>query len=143
MDIVAGRFNEYTLYHWGRIIDFLKLHYVLSRRTDNAFWRDNLDPATIPERLQDLLRLWKYHSPWIRDGLERSDETFPTASYQYVLYGMGFRGEVLPEELAQTLALANRAMGENQVLTQRLAGQLPGNRDLLRAIARDGLPTLR
>jgi len=143
MDIVAGRFNDYTLYHWGRIIDFLKLHYVLSRRTDNAFWRDNLDPATIPERLQDMLRLWKYQSPWIRDGLERTDETFPTASYQYVLYGMGFRGEVQRDELAQTQALANRAMGENQALTQRLAGQLPGNRALLRVIARDGLPSLR
>jgi len=143
MDIVAGRFNDYTLYHWGRIIDFLKLHYVLSRRTDNAFWTDNLGRETIPERLQDLLRLWKYQSPWRSDGLERTEETFPPASYQYVLYGMGFRGEVLPEDLLKDKPLANRAMSENQALTQRLAGQLPGNRELLRAIARDGMQTVR
>jgi tryptophan halogenase len=133
MDIVAGRFNDYTLYHWGRIIDFLKLHYVLSRRSDGPFWTDNLDPATIPESLQQSLRLWKYQSPWIRDGLERSEETFPAASYQYVLYGMGFRGEVVREELAQTKALANRAMSENLALTQRLLEQLPSNREWIRA----------
>ncbi len=52
MDIVAKRFNEVTMYRFGRIIDFLKLHYVLTKRTDSAFWRDNVDPATVPERLQ-------------------------------------------------------------------------------------------
>ncbi|MGH8188318.1 MAG: tryptophan 7-halogenase, partial [Steroidobacteraceae bacterium] len=34
MDIVAARFNDVTTYRWGRIIDFLKLHYVLTQRTD-------------------------------------------------------------------------------------------------------------
>jgi tryptophan 7-halogenase len=57
MDIVADRFNEVTTYRWGRIIDFLKMHYSLTQRGDSAFWRDNCDPATIPERLQKLLRL--------------------------------------------------------------------------------------
>ena len=36
MDIVAARFNDVTHYRWGRIIDFLKLHYVLTKRTDSA-----------------------------------------------------------------------------------------------------------
>ena len=58
MDLIAARFNATTLYRWGRIIDFLKLHYVLTKRTDSAFWRDNLLPETIPDRLQDLLLLW-------------------------------------------------------------------------------------
>ena len=90
MDIVAKRFNDVTMYRWGRIIDFLKLHYVLTRRTDTAFWRDNVDPASVPERLQDLLTLWKYQSPWFFDEFDRLEEVFPAASYQYVLYGMGF-----------------------------------------------------
>ena len=58
MDVIAARFNATTEYRWGRIIDFLKLHYVLTQRTDSAFWRDNLLPETIPDRLQDLLLLW-------------------------------------------------------------------------------------
>ncbi|EQD68268.1 tryptophan halogenase, partial [mine drainage metagenome] len=91
MDIVARHFNEVTAYRWGRIIDFLKLHYVLTQRTDTAFWRDNVDPATVPDRLKDMLALWKYQSPWFFDELDRLEEVFPAASYQYVLYGMGFR----------------------------------------------------
>ncbi len=44
---------------------------------DTAFWRDNIDPATVPERLQDLLTLWKYQSPWFFDELDRLEEVFP------------------------------------------------------------------
>src|SRR5206468_2642258 len=62
MDLIAARFNASTHYRWGRIIDFLKLHYVLTRRTDSAFWRDNLLPETIPDRLKDLLLLWSHQS---------------------------------------------------------------------------------
>ncbi len=102
MDIIAARFNEVTGYRWGRIIDFLKLHYVLTKRTDNQFWIDNVDPVTIPERLQKLLRLWKYQSPWFFDEFDRLEEVFPAASYQYVLYGMGFRTEVAPMDNAGT-----------------------------------------
>ncbi|KTF05757.1 tryptophan halogenase [marine sediment metagenome] len=48
MDIVAKRFNDTFSYRWQRIIDFLKLHYMLSKRKDSAFWRDNRDSHTIP-----------------------------------------------------------------------------------------------
>ena len=34
MDVVASRFNATTDYRWGRIIDFLKLHYVITKRRD-------------------------------------------------------------------------------------------------------------
>ena len=108
MDIVAKRFNEVTHYRWGRIIDFLKLHYALTKRTDSAFWRDNVDPASLPDHLKELLTLWKYHSPWFFDEFDRLEEVFPAASYQYVLYGMGFRTEVSPEDATDTTPLASR-----------------------------------
>src|SRR6202000_1010407 len=113
MDIVAKRFNEVGDYRWGRIIDFLKLHYVLTQRTDSAFWRDNVDPAGVPERLKELLTLWKYQSPWYFDEFDRLEEVFPAASYQYVLYGMGFRTEVAPMDTADTTALASRLVTQN------------------------------
>ncbi|MDI7774949.1 tryptophan 7-halogenase [Asticcacaulis sp. EMRT-3] len=138
MDIIARRFNETTLYRWGRIIDFLKLHYTLTQRTDTAFWRDNCDPATIPERLQNLMTLWTYQSPWFFDEFDRLEEVFPAASYQYVLYGMGFKTEVEDDEAADAVR-ARRLMGENLALTQRLRSQLPKNRDLIRKIHDFGL----
>jgi len=142
MDIVAKRFNDVTTYRWGRIIDFLKLHYVLTRRTDTAFWRDNVDPETVPERLQDLLTLWKYQSPWSFDELDRLEEVFPAASYQYVLYGMGFRTEVIDEETMDTASVARRLVMENERITAELRTRLPKNRELLTRIHEYGLQTV-
>jgi tryptophan halogenase len=139
MDVIAARFNATTQYRWGRIIDFLKLHYVLSKREDSAFWRDNRLPETVPERLQDLLLLWRHQPPWFHDEFDRIEEVFPAASYQYVLYGMGFRTEVEPETLAGDAAVAARAMRENGIHTERLLAGLPRHRDLLRKIHEHGL----
>ena len=33
MDIVARRFNDSFTYRWARVIDFLKMHYVLTQRS--------------------------------------------------------------------------------------------------------------
>lgn len=139
MDLIAGRFNDVTGYRWARIIDFLKLHYVLTRRTDNRFWTDNVDPLTVPDRLQNLLELWKYRSPWLFDEFDRLEEVFPAASYQYVLYGMGFRTEVEPLDIVATRSMATRLFNENVAITKQLTAQLPKNRDLLRKIRDHGL----
>jgi tryptophan halogenase len=139
MDIVARRFNEVTTYRWGRIIDFLKLHYVLTRRTDTAFWRDNVDPASVPERLQELLKLWKYHPPWFFDEFDRLEEVFPAASYQYVLYGMGFESEARPQDTIDTELLAARLRQETERQTFELRSRLPKNRELLNKIYEYGL----
>ena len=139
MDIVAERFNANTSYRWGRIIDFLKLHYVLSKRRDTAFWRDNMLLETIPDRLQDLLLLWRYQPPWFHDEFDRVEEVFPAASYQYVLYGMGFRTEVEADAIAGEARLAQRARRENEVQTERLRAGLPRHRDLIRKIVERGL----
>jgi tryptophan 7-halogenase len=139
MDVIAARFNATTLYRWGRIIDFLKLHYVLTRREDSSFWRDNRLPETVPERLQNLLLLWRHQSPWYHDEFDRIEEVFPAASYQYVLYGMGFRTEVEPATLAGDTDHATRAMRENLLQTERLRAGLPRHRELIRKIHELGM----
>ncbi len=138
MDIVAKRFNDVTMYRWGRIIDFLKLHYVLTRRTE-PFWRDNLDPATIPERLKELLLLWKYQPPWFFDEFDRLEEVFPAASYQYVLYGMQFDSQLCAEDTLDTELLAQRLRQETERQTLDLRARLPKNRELLNKIHQYGL----
>ncbi|RIA37452.1 tryptophan halogenase [Hephaestia caeni] len=139
MDVIAARFNATTHYRWGRIIDFLKLHYVLTRREDTAFWRDNVRPETIPDRLKELLLLWRYQSPWFHDEFDRVEEVFPAASYQYVLYGMGYGTEVEPDAVAGDARMAERAMRENMRQTERLRAGLPRHRDLIRKIHEHGL----
>lgn len=139
MDVVAKRFNETFLYRWDRIIDFLKLHYVLSKRTDSGFWIDNGDPATIPESLQELLTLWRYQPPW-HDDFDRAVEVFPAASYQYVLYGMGYKTEASPMGLsAQSRAQAAQLFAQKQRATGQMLAGLPKHRDLLEKISTFGL----
>lgn len=139
MDIVARRYNETTQYRWGRIIDFLKLHYALTRRTDTDFWRDNQRAETIPERLRELMTLWTYHSPWLHDEFDRADEVFPAASYQYVLYGMGHRTALRPGSYEAEGVAAQRLRRENRAQGERLVRGLPRHRDLIEKIARHGL----
>lgn len=139
MDIIAARFNATTLYRWGRIIDFLKLHYVLTQRKDTDFWRDNVLPETIPDRLKNLLLLWQYQSPWFHDEFNQVEEIFPAASYQYVLYGMKFQTHLDQESLTSTTKFADRAFKENMSLTEKLCTSLPYHRDLIRKIIEQGL----
>jgi tryptophan 7-halogenase len=69
---------------------------------------------------------------------------FPSASYQYVLYGMGFKPEALigsgslrPARLAHAQACFRDAA----TLTKRLLGGLPRHRDLIQHIRTHGMPS--
>jgi hypothetical protein len=138
MDIVARRFNETTQYRWGRIIDFLKLHYALSKRTDSEFWLDNRRPESIPDSLREQMELWRYRAPGDQDFMSNS-EMFPAASYQYVLFGMGFRMEVGAQPLDRDLGAAQRAFAQNATLKAKWSKVLPKNRDLINKIKELGL----
>ncbi|HEY7638627.1 MAG TPA: tryptophan halogenase family protein [Steroidobacteraceae bacterium] len=142
MDIVARRFNDSFTYRWERVIDFLKLHYVLSRRRSSAFWRDNVDAATVPDRLRDLLVLWR-HQPPSRYDLHRIEEVFPSASYQYVLYGMGFRPEpAVSVRRCDDGERADAFFRDTAALTGKMLAALPSNRELITHIRRHGLPRI-
>ena len=130
MDMSARRFNERFSYRWERIIDFLKLHYVLSQRTE-PFWRDNRDKESMTDGMLERLYYWRHHAPWL-DEFNRTDEVFPAASYQYVLYGMGF--EMVKG--ANAIAAADRddadaLLTDVERQRQHLLSILPGNKTLI------------
>lgn len=141
MDITARRFNETFRYRWDRIVDFLKLHYLLSRR-EEAFWRDNRDPASVPDSLRELLALWRHRPPADCD-FTSNNEVFPAASYQYVLYGMGFETEVgsLAYRLRDGEAAAEHFAANRKATTRALAA-LPKHRELLEKIHEYGLQAI-
>jgi len=139
MDIVARRFNKRFRYRWKRIVDFLKLHYVLSQREDSEFWIDNRRSETVSARLQELLALWRYRSPSRRDFHE-IEEIFPAASYQYVLYGMGFRPESgNPERRLEDRAAATGCFQTTGQLAAKYLRGLPSNRELINHVAARGM----
>lgn len=141
MDIVARRFNETLGYHWSRIIDFLKLHYVLSRRTEK-FWVDNRVPESIPERLQELRSLWEHQLPW-RHDLPRATEVYSAASYQYILYGMEYRPvDYLTYHGEQERRIALRHFDATERQAQHWSRKLPQHRELIDQIRAYGMSTV-
>jgi len=136
MDITAKRFNDKFAHHWKKIIEFLKLHYVLSQRSDSDYWRDHCDPKTMPEDLQELLRLWNYQLPWVHDTVH-TGEMFPSASFQYVLLGMNAKhnyAESTHRNVSDKADMARELFEENLKKTQQLVSRLPSNRDLLQRL---------
>ena len=80
MPLHARRFNALFRKRWERIIDFLKLHYAASHRTE-PYWQDHRRPETCPDRLTDLLALWRDQPPSPYD-LPMIEELCPAASSQ-------------------------------------------------------------
>lgn len=139
MDTLARQFNTAFEHHWARIIEFLKLHYVLTKRDDSAFWRDNRDPASIPPDLQERLQLWRYHPPGPQD-FPIASEVFSWPSYQYVLHGMAFETHYDNSPRLQTESdLAKRAFLTVERLKQQAFRDLPRHRDLLNRVHDFGL----
>lgn len=141
MTVLAPRFNAGFAGRWAAIVDFLKLHYVLSRR-DEPFWVANRRQETIPGSLRDLMQLWTTRTPGVEDFPQRA-EIFPAASYQYVLYGMDF----------ETIAPAWRHfdgdrrrmdMARQEVERARASvAQLPTNRAFLQSLRARSTPGIR
>jgi tryptophan halogenase len=133
---LAEQFNKRFTHHWDNIVDFIKLHYVLSDREDSDYWLDHRSPTSTPSRLKSRLEIWQQRAPWHAD-VELAEQMFPPASYQYILCGMGFKPN-------NNLNLRRSADNEKQLLKQlqfqkqqqiqKLHKHLPSNRQLLETI---------
>ena len=139
MDIVAKRFNDTFTYRWQRIIDFLKLHYILTQRKE-AFWVDNCSEETIPDSLKELMQLWRHRAPADHD-FTSNNEVFPAASYQYVLYGMGFKTEFAFNK-NRSDSFARQQFELNQKMIAQASKQLPSNRELVNKIRQFGFSAI-
>ncbi|TRY31754.1 tryptophan halogenase family protein [Aliiglaciecola sp. M165] len=137
MPTVRKRFNQRFRYRWQRVIDFIKLHYAISERTDSEYWRDNRSQNSIPDSLHELLELWRHQSPSRYDFIE-NEEVFPSASYQYVLYGMDYHTQSTSLSTAE-LEHCQQLFAKNTEYVSRLLQGLPSNRDWLTAKSQSGL----
>ena len=64
--VMANRFYE--------ILDFINMHYCLTRRTDTEFWREIRRPERINDRLKAKLQYWRMKPPTAYDF---EDQFFP------------------------------------------------------------------
>jgi tryptophan halogenase len=141
---VARHFNRFMHERYERIVDFIKLHYCLSQRTDSAFWTDNVAQASIPDALQEKLAMWRSRPPHRLDFITDL-EMYPPSSWQYVLYGMEFATSLhasatmtsrMPEAQAEFRTIA--------MMAQRALADLPEHRALVEHFCRKAdLPQAR
>ena len=110
---MANRFYE--------ILDFINMHYCLTRRNDTEFWREVQKPERINDRLRAKLEFWRTKIPSASDFIDQripgqTDWSLPSAglpgdhrppvdtagifgldSYEAILYGMDFLAEECDE----------------------------------------------
>lgn len=111
---LAFRFNRIMANRFYEILDFINMHYCLTRRTDTEFWREVRRPERINDRLKAKLDYWRIKPPSAYDfedqffpgqpltplesGGAFGDNRYPIDtgrlwnhhSYENILYGMDF-----------------------------------------------------
>jgi tryptophan halogenase len=111
---LAFRFNRIMQDRFYEILDFINMHYCLTRRTDTEFWREVRRPEMINDRLRAKLDYWRIKPPTVSDfidqyfpGQEKMSQSSGGAfgdnrqpidtgglwnhhSYEAILYGMDF-----------------------------------------------------
>lgn len=133
VDGPARRFNTLMTGRYENIVNFLKLHYCLSQRPE-PFWRDNADPARIPERLRELIDQWRYRPP-SRFDFTLDLESFAFFNYQYILYGMGFRTDLSASRGDfPNVEAAEKLFARIRTFSERATEDLPTHRSLIRQI---------
>ena len=137
-EVCARQFNSFMTRRFDHVIEFIKLHYCLTQRTDTDFWRDNVRPETVPDGLKDRLERWRHRPPSFLD-MDPSHDIFTEANWQYVLYGMGFRTDI------GTQAGVYRYFDEARAQFAGIRRQsdsalaiLPAHRDLIEQVRRQG-----
>ncbi len=74
---LAFRFNRIMQNRFYEILDFINMHYCLTRRTDTEFWREVRRPERINDRLRAKLDYWRLKPPSASDFI---DQFFPGQS---------------------------------------------------------------
>lgn len=133
---IAIKFNNIFCFRWEKIVDFIKLHYFLSKRTDSQFWKDNREITSVPESLQEKLMLWRGFRP-IENDFPNRFELFSLASYEYILYGLNFRPGLSANGLSEQSSV--NALKTFEFLNGRIKkalAELPMHRELIEFIYR-------
>lgn len=138
VETAARQFNNTMRQRYERCADFIKMHYCLTKRTDTQFWRDNVEPDTVPDSLKELLDRWKFRPPDSLD-FDLNYATFHYASWHFVMYGMGFKTDLSAK--AGVFRFYDEARKEFAKIREQATiaeKVLPSHRDLITQIYRRG-----
>lgn len=131
----AAAFNARMVECYRDVIDFVKLHYVLSDRDDSAFWTENRDPASIPDSLKHKLAMWQHRLPSEYE-FGHLPSVFSYSNYVQIMLAMGFHPplDTLRKRYHGDAAAQDISRQLNEVAQSGLK-VLPGHRELLQKLA--------
>lgn len=132
------KYNTTFNLRWQKTVDFVKMHYCLSDRTDSQYLIDNNQSDSIPDTLKDRLSHWKSHPPGKYD-FDHAYEPFVLDSYLYVLYGMNFDSDI--RHNASTFSehnMARKMFAEVSNFSEVLSNELPKQRALIENVYKYG-----
>jgi len=135
------QYNDAIAHHYENIVDFIKLHYCISGRSDTPFWRENTNPDTVPDTLKTKLAAWKNDCPSIYD-FDRRIQCFSAPNYQFILYGMGWAGnnQSSTSTNAALHGLSKQVQIRRDRLKQFVLRDTLSNADIYGALAHTTLP---
>lgn len=137
IDANAAIFNRLMTLRNEKLVNFLKLHYCVTKRQE-TFWRENADPATIPDELNELLAMWKYRMPSRFDIMDDID-TFAYFNYQYILYGMNFATDISAQASSHPKAAEAKAIFDKiHMIGEQAVRDLPSHRALIDQVYQHG-----
>ncbi|WP_049628973.1 tryptophan halogenase family protein [Cellvibrio sp. pealriver] len=135
---VEEKYNKTFRLRWDKSVDFVKLHYCISRRRDTQYWIDNCDEKSIPATLLAKLNHWRSHIPSKYD-FDYAYEPFVLDSYLFVLYGMQYPTNLAHNQSTfQDREVARKKFMEINNVTAMLAKELPNQRELVEKVYKYG-----
>jgi len=131
MERGAKSFNAMMNACYDDIVDFIKMHYCLTKRTDTDFWIDNQRRESIPDSLTHKLESWRDRLPGIYE-FTGFPAVFGLTNYMQVMYGMGFETDLSGYDARYAKAEAARQQSQQYaVAAKRGAEFLPNHRKLI------------
>jgi tryptophan halogenase len=129
---LARRYNERMAATYDEIRDFILAHYVLTRRTDSAFWRAYRE-LPLPDSLAALLEA--YDRTGVVEPVEHA--MFPAPSWYCILAGQ----HRLPRRYHRGADLSDfgqvrRILADIRAAHARVAASLPAHRDYIEMLNR-------
>jgi len=140
METMAFRLNRIMATRYQEVLDFINLHYCLTKRTDSEFWREVQRPERVVPRLKAKLDYWARKPPSAVDFIDQffpgmdaghapaggfASDSRPLVdtgglwnhhSYECILYGMDFMADAYREKYG-----INRPKAQ---ISQAVAGRL-------------------
>ena len=138
MEQGAKSFNAMMGACYEDIVDFVKMHYCLTKRTDTDFWIDNQRPETIPDSLKHKLESWQHRLPGIYE-FTGFPAVFGLTNYMQVMYGMDFETDLAGYEARYARMDAARQQAQQYAAAGKSGPQfLPSHRALIDQIYSGG-----